>query len=32
LALKLQQNGFKAKALKGGYDEWVDHGMPIEKK
>jgi rhodanese-related sulfurtransferase len=32
LALKLKQHGFDAKALKGGFDEWVQRDLPVEKK
>jgi rhodanese-related sulfurtransferase len=32
LALKLQQHGFDAKALIGGFDEWVRRKQPVEKK
>jgi rhodanese-related sulfurtransferase len=32
LAQKLQERGYKAYALQGGFDGWKDAGYPVDKK
>jgi len=32
LAQQMNEKGFNASALRGGYDAWVEKGFPVEPK
>jgi len=32
VALFLQQHGYRARALSGGFNAWRDAGLPLEKR